>query len=346
MMSKHRNIVCRTGPMGPAYTVQIRRKGYKFVKTFSRFEDARDYRDETLLAIRKGEVQRFKGHSVAAAIDRYLEFYLPKLSTTEKRVRTLQLEWWRGRIGDMRIIDVTTGIVAEHLEYLGYGEGKHRSPATVNRYRAALSKLFEIAASTWEWVPRNVVAKTKAHKEPQGRERWLDNSELNALLAACRGSRSDELYPLVVLALQTGARRGELMNLRWHDIGPDRVVFTKSKNQRPKSAAMQPLTREALEEWGRVRDFSGKVFPGSFPETAWRTARREAGLEAPGTPKHVRWHDLRHTCASYLAMAGATPHQIMQVLGLKTLAMASRYAHLAPSASDDLLSRVSEERYG
>ena len=95
------------------------------------------------------------------------------------------------------------------------GEGRTRRPATVVRYMAALSHAFTIAVKEWEWLDDSPLRKVSKPQEPRGRVRFLSDEEREILLASCKQSKAPYLYPLVVLALSTGARRGELLGLTW-----------------------------------------------------------------------------------------------------------------------------------
>src|SRR5262249_55585962 len=158
--------------------------------------------------------------------------------------------------------------------------------------------------------------------EPRGRVRYLSDQERQRLLAACQQSHNPYLHTVVVLALATGARRGELMGLRWPDVDLRRgtLTFQMTKNGERRSV---PLTGHALDlmrEHARVRRIDTTlVFPnetGNKPlhiRDAFENAVKRAGIA------QFRFHDLRHSCASYLAMQGAQLLDIATVLGHKSL---------------------------
>jgi integrase len=136
----------------------------------------------------------------------------------------------------------------------------------------------------------------------------LSDAERERLLEICRQSRDARLYPLVVLAIATGARQAELIGLRWSDVDLQRrsAILHKTKNGERRSLPLTGLALKLLRELeASRRPGSDHVFPGrrrkpAFPRRAWEVAAAAAGLE------DFRFHDLRHSCASYLAMsAGA-----------------------------------------
>jgi integrase len=192
--------------------------------------------------------------------------------------------------------------------------------------RHALSK----ARRKWEWITENPAQAVEPPAKPRGRVRFLSHDERRRLLAACAASGNKRLSPLVALALNTGARQGELLALRWSDIDLNRAQATvqQSKNDERRSLALSSQALGVLREMRQVRQInSDLVFPTSagkatFPRKAWEKALSEANVE------DFTFHDLRHTFASYLAMSGATLAELAEALGHKTLAMMKRYAHL------------------
>ena len=147
-------------------------------------------------------------------------------------------------------------------------------------------------------------------------------------------SRNSSLYTIVVLALSTGARRGELLSLHWSDVDLTREMLTFRKTKNGETRAV-PLTGYALDvlsqrAQSRRRDTT-LVFPnstGTRPMSireAFEYAVQRAGV------MNFRFHDLRHSAASYLAMGGASLAEIAEVLGHKTLQMTKRYTHLTES---------------
>jgi integrase len=196
-----------------------------------------------------------------------------------------------------------------------------------------LSHLFTVAVKEWHWVSENPMKTFSMPKVANERTRFLsieggEHSELARLLQACRESESVHLYPVVLTTLITAARKGEVMGLTWADVDLDRgvVVYRNTKNG---STRVAEITDELVDVL-RPRRVIGKalVFPSPNDprrpadiRSAWETALRRAGIE------NFRFHDLRHTGASYAAMNGATSAELAALLGHKTLAMVARYAH-------------------
>jgi integrase len=350
-------IVQRTSKNGQtSYRAQVRRKGTPPLSaTFTKLSDARKWVQTTEAAIIEGrhfKTAEAKRHTLADLIDRYIVDILPHKGASAIRKQTQQLLWWKARLGYCIVADITPSLIAEHRDMLRRGQTpRHtrRSNATVNHYLAALSHVFTIAVKEWQWCDDNPVHKITKPRLPRGRVRFLSDEERLRLLAACQASRNPSLYPIVVLALATGARSGELLSLRWPDVDLKRgtLTFQQTKNGERRTV---PLTGPALalmQQHARVRRIDTVlVFPnktGKRPvgiREAWEYAVKRADVA------DFRFHDLRHTFASYLAMNGASLLEIAEVLGHKTLAMVKRYAHLSEAHTRGVVERMNRAVFG
>lgn len=186
------------------------------------------------------------------------------------------------------------------------------------------------------------------------RTRYLDDNERHTLLVTCAESPNRQLYPIVIFALSTGARKGEIMSLTLDDINLDReiAIFRNTKNGDTRSAplvgylkaVLKDQIRWAKEQYQHMERKPSKrwLFPrrdGQAPvdiRKAWVNARDAAKLI------DFRFHDLRHCTASYLAMNGASQLEIAEILGHRTLQMVRRYAHLSESHVKGLIEKLDE----
>lgn len=344
----------RTENGGRRYHVKVRLKGSPpQAATFHRKKDAERWAQSTEAALRERryfKTAESERRTVGETIDRYLTEILP--AKRSGRSQRAQLLFWQRELGALSLADLTPAMIADCRDRLARGKtpsGKPASPATQVRYLAALGHTLTIALREWGWLTENPARNVRRPKEPGGRVRFLSEEEMTALLAACKRSRNPLLYPLVVLALATGARLGELLSLRWSDVDLTRGVarLTRTKNGEPRTL---PLTGHALAILAALsaerREDTSFIFPsehGRTPATLrkpWERALIEAGIE------NFRFHDLRHTAASYLAMTGATPTDIAAVLGHKTLAMVKRYAHLSDQHVSQVVARMNESIFG
>jgi integrase len=218
------------------------------------------------------------------------------------------------------------------------------SPATVRRYLAVLRGPVTVAVREG-WLAVNPFALVRLPALPPARVRWLTAEQRTRLLAACQASHQPALYPLVVLALQTGGRKNEVRTLRWEAVDLDRGLlrFERTKNKQTRVVPLVGLGQVVLADWQQRRRRVPWVFPradGAQPIDvvyAWMKARAIAGLP------DFHFHDLRHTCASYLAMSGSSLLEIAEILGHKQLEQSRRYSHLSDSHVRAVVARMAAQ---
>ncbi|MEE8203661.1 MAG: site-specific integrase, partial [Alphaproteobacteria bacterium] len=187
----------------------MRRKGYPLqTATFGRKTDARKWAQSVEAAIeerRFKNVAQAKRHTVAELIDRYVETVLPR-KPRSARTQRQQLLWWREQLGGLTLADLTTDVIVDCRDRLARRTvpgGGRISPASVNRYLAALSHALTIAVKEYKWLPESPMRDVAKLSESKPRVRYLSDDERAGLLEACRGSSSRHLYVVVVLALST-----------------------------------------------------------------------------------------------------------------------------------------------
>lgn len=284
-------------------------------------------------------------HTAGEAIGRYLDKVLPSKSKKINFVkqRQAQLLWWNKRIGNYTLSALSPSLLCACRDDLA----ATRSPATVQSYFSALSHVFAIAMREWEWLETSPLLRVRMPKLPRGRVRFLTDIERSALLDACRRERRKPLYLIVLLAISTGARKQELLSLQWKDVdlGRHQITLQETKNGERRAMFVYGKAHVFLEKHQRLIR-SRYVFPnrsGQRPvdiEREFRRACQRAGLS------DFHFHDLRHTAASYLAMNGATPNEIAEVLGHKSLNMVKRYAHLSATHTAAVVAGMNEKIFG
>lgn len=342
------------------HRVLIRRKGYKAESaTFTRLTDARDWARETEAAMKAGryfKTAESKKHTVSDLIDRYMKHMERENLTRHHDIKT-QMRWWKDELGHCILADLSKAKITEKIDSLSArertlkdGSTKKISPASVNRYIAAFSHACTLAHTQWEWLETHPLSKIKKRPEPRGRVRYLNDQERERLIQACRESENPLLYPVVILALSTGARQGEILNIKRQDIDITRKVIilhdTKNKERR-----VLPLAGHALNliesllitptpEDSYLFPSQSSLYKPFSIRLPWEQAVAKAEL------KDFRFHDLRHSAASYLAMNGASLTEIAEVLGHKTLQMVKRYAHLSESHTHGVVARMNERIFG
>ena len=339
-----------------SYRVRIRIKGSpQESATFARLTDAKKWVQSIESAIRENrhfKVTEAKRHTLSELIDRYCVNVLPNKKSAKTQFQ--QLNWWKTKIGSRPLSDITPSLIAEYRDELGREitiRGKPPSPATVVRYMAALSHAFTIAVKEWGWMEDSPMRKVTKPREPRGRVRFLSDEERVRLLESCKESSSPYLYPVVVLALSTGMRSGEIMGLTWDnvDLNRGRAILHETKNGERRAVALKGHALELLKELGKVRRIdSNLLFPAKETKTTkpidlrkpWEAAVQKAELH------DFRFHDLRHSAASYLAMNGASLAEIAEVLGHKTLQMVKRYAHLSEGHTARVVESMNQKIFG
>lgn len=298
-----------------------------------------------------------QGTTLRELVDAYMATYAGR-----DRSRIPQLERWCALLGDRPFASLTDDDVFHGMEVLRREPARvflgrddqgerierakpgRRSEATVNRYWAALSAVLtwsikkRRAPRTWE----NPCKKVERAPEAPGIVRFLADDERERLFTSCRASSWPRLYLLVLMAITTGARRGELISLTWADVDLERAIAHVRTTKNGQARAL-PLVPAVLEE---LRRFSSAmpeacVFPSrgqltkprSF-ESSWLAALDRARV------RRTRFHDLRHSCASYLAQSGASLLEIADTLGHRQLKMSQRYSHLTVDSKAKLINRV------
>lgn len=346
-------IETRKSSKGTTYRARVRLDGSPPVtRTFTRLAAAKAWGTQTEAAIRDGNYAAGSGRTLAEAIDAYLACELA--AKKDQRMLAARIGWWRGKLGRIRLRDLTGLHVAEQLDELERtpqpakkldGVARSRSASTVNRYRAAIS-----AVLTWAekqsppWISGNPARKTKHRRETAGRTRFLSPEERQALVRAAARSASADLYLAVVLSLATGARQAEVIGLRWPDVDLDRavLVFRDTKNGDTRAVPLPSDGVALLAERRKVvRIDTDLVFPSAKDprkpvnlRSGFRAAAQRAGLA------DFRWHDQRHSAASAFADMGASLLDIGSILGHRSQQTTKRYAHLTESRLRDLIERA------
>ena len=334
----------RNGKNGKSYQVQVRLKGLEVeTASFKSLTKAKLWAQSIEAAIREGRHftrSAAKKYTLADLTERFLNH--PTLAGKTRKQYTPQLAWWSNQLGTLTLSDVTPDKIARQREILIKNGYQHSS---ANRYVSALSSAFGIAVREFGWLDSNPCSKVRKLTEPRGRTRYLTDDERNRLLAACEDYGVHELTIIVTLALNTGARKSEIRWLRWEDVDLQKgtLLFRETKNKMLRAVPLVGRGLPLLKEWGKVRRLdTDLVFPGKNPkhpilfEKSWRAVLEAADI------KDFRFHDLRHSAASYLVMSGVHIRTVAEILGHKTLGMVQRYSHLSPEHLRSEITRTME----
>jgi integrase len=337
--------------------VEVWKDGRKFYKskTCNTEKEAIKWGNKIRYEIDRGLVtqESLKSRKLFDAIEKYLANVLPAKPRNSRNVEQ-HLRWWQEQLGNRQLTDVTAKEVAECRDKLlkePTHQNKNRAPATVVRYLSSLSSLFETAIKEWHWIEKNPVKLIRKPTVSNSRTRFLSKEENQKLLASCKDSRNPYLYSIVLIALCTGMRRGEILGMRWEDIDFEKkqIVLPRTKNGSIRYVPMVTTVGQVIKkifEEETIMDSSHHVFPSLNLEryldirTAWLFALKRAGITG------FRFHDLRHSVGSFLAMTGTPQRVIAEILGHKDMRMTHRYTHLSQNHLADSLERATEEFIG
>lgn len=269
----------------------------------------------------RSEAHRDKAkHRNDVTVDTVLSHYLDHHDHSVARSTARHLL----ELADIWASDLTQQVVRAHIkarQAAGAAEG------TINKELVMLSAAINLYNLDHGTVIANPVKGLKL-REPEGRLRWLTRDEYATLLQHCSG----HLLDFVVLGVMTGMRKGELLPLRWNRIDSQQKSITleagDTKNGKKRTI---PLNEAALEALRRRQALSTNEYVFSTKQghltdvkRSFATACKRAGIE------EVTPHILRHTAASWMVIAGIPLYEVSKLLGHSSLAVTSRYAHLAP----------------
>jgi len=343
-------LIRRTGFPTRSETFSTRRKALDWAKTVeAEMIEGRHFRN--------AEARR---RTIADAVDRYTAEELPR--KRHGGMHAVCLPWWRERIGATKLADVTPALLIEQRGKLQrerfkradakakrtkLAEGEEartytRSPATANRYMACLAHVFTVARKEWHWISNNPFDGVRKLRENAGRTRYLSDDERERLLAET--AKDTTLHLLVTLALNTAARAGELTRLKWADVDmkEGRLLFRVTKNAQPRAAWIHSEALRLLKDHAKVRQLHRQeVFPGKG-RGEYDYAKRFAAAVEAAEIADFRFHDLRHSAATYLAMLGATEQQLRAIGGWKS-GIVSRYVHIAAADARDAMEKLANK---
>lgn len=277
------------------------------------FADARAYERRWLAACKDAAAGRQPERLIAEALERWLVEHVPRLRSarqTRNHCRQL-LPYIAGR----RLADAAA-VWAEVK-----AAERDKAPATTNHKGRILRQVCRVAWREWGWLDRPAAISLLPET---ARERFLTLAEVQALASAMQTPAG---AGYVLLAAYTGIRRGHLLRLSRDDVEGDFVRLDRSgKTRRLQMIPLHP----------KVQGIAGELpLPIGNRQLSeqWKAARAATGIDC-------RWHDLRHTCASWLVQVGVPLHTVAELLGHSSTSVTKRYAHLAPSHLADAVRRL------
>lgn len=332
--------------------------------------------------IRTGELTAEAALNSSRTLHDLIQAFLSHRETNQSSDKARHLSWWDDQIGQMPLARVTPKVIRECRNRLLSGtrkQGGHKTTdtdlpmtgATVNRYVASLSSVYTFGGAVatprdakyqrLDWVTDNPCRKTPKATEKEFEAFVIKEEEIAALLDACDAHGWLWLRVLIVLALCTGARRGELLGLTWDRVDLERseVRLNKTKNGKQRTVPLAPPARKALSGWYEQQaDESGALMgyvfvdpkdphrPRTDIDRCWTAVRRDAHLCRRETvdgavgERWCRFHDLRHSCATYLIAQGVPSLVVSKILGHSSVQMTARYTHADTATMKAELDRV------
>jgi integrase len=304
------------------WQAKVRRRGFSAVtNTFETKARAERWARLVESEIDEGSfVPRGEAESttLGQALNRYLQEITPQKKGAKQEANRIR-QWLEHPLSKRFLTNIRGNDIAAYRdERLAAG----KSPITVNNELIIISHLFNTARKEWGMeILRNPVSNIRKPKQPSGRDRRLLLGEEQQLLEMAR-------YPmdtLIVLALETGMRQGELLSLRMEDIDLVRRTATLSDTKNG-SERIVPLSSKAVKAiQGMPKDITGRLFPAMSASNAshmFSSVCKSANIEG------LRFHDLRHEATSRFFERGLDMMEVATITGHKTLHMLKRYTHL------------------
>jgi integrase len=306
-----------------SYHVQIRKRGYPTqTKTFSDSNDAKRWATIIESEMERGVfVSRTEAEAtlVSDALDRYEREILPSkrgAASDKSRLKTLKEEFGSYRLASLNSSQISK-FRDKRLKIVG--------PQSVIHEINLLNRVLKAASMDWGIaLPGGLpTAQVRMPVKPRGRDRRVTPAEIEKILAA---SESEELRTIVILAVETAMRRGELASLQWEDIDLKNktAYLPKTKTDVPRSVPLSPAAIKALKALPKKTE--GRVF--ALQAESMSQAFERACEEHRANVHNLRFHDLRHEATSRLFEKGFNVMEVATVTGHKTLDMLKRYTHL------------------
>lgn len=334
-----------------SFHAEVRRKNAKSLRqSFNTLTKAKNWVRSTESALLEGRSlpdNKARKHTLSDLIEQYKTIHLSKFPDRIKD-QSIHLRWWQDQCGEKLLSDITPSLLAKAKELL-LNETTirkiKRSGPTVNRYCATLSTAFTLAFKEWEWISENPFQKVSKLKEHTGRTRFLSKEELNILLEKCKESSNPHLFGIVLIAASMGLRFNEIATLkkRHVDLINGFVTLEKTKNGDIRVVPLPSQVANYLDSLPSKQS-EDYLFPSKNPTSLPSNSLiRKAFLKAleQAEIKNFKFHDLRHTSASHLAMNGATQGELMEILGHRSPAMTRRYAHFSNKHIANILQKTS-----
>ncbi len=317
------------------------------IRNQARLETINTLSKKELLQLSPQDIERMGGAELflqAGKRIRYKTFrevcneYLSRWSKKDYSGQMQRINYWCQVFGDRIMTDIDIFDLREHIDSM---VDEDQRATTINRKKAVLSSVYKFALSRG-YVDSNIVRNVVIDDDTKRRDRVLSDDERQRLIKACQESHWDKLYLLVLMAMTTGARKGELMSLRWCDVDfkDNAAYLSDTKNGTNRELHFAPVVMAELKRFQEVG--TGLIFPSdAIPSQsmdfrkAWSKALRMANISekdiinADGSIKREKFtfHCLRHGFCSALSDSGKEINQIAKLAGHKSIQTTMCYIH-------------------
>jgi integrase len=233
-------------------------------------------------------------------------------------------------LGEKLLAHITPKVMAH---YKAQRRIEPAAPATINKELQLVRHAFNLAMREWEWCRTNPMHRVSLERVHNEVDRWLTNNEEDRLMAAA----SPWLREIIVFALNTGMRQGEILRLQWQDVDFSRgtLIVMQSKNGMRRTIPLNAKVYELLSAKQAASGLaSGPVFKtplGNLLQVRFLVREFCEARNRAGIPD-FRFHDMRHTFATRLVQRGVDLYKVQRLLGHKTNLMTQRYAHHSPES--------------
>jgi len=266
----------------------------------------------------------------------FAQMYLERAVSLMKSIRTERnrVKRWVKDLGMRPIGRITRA----EIESWRREKMSRCKPATINRDLSRLRHMLNIAVE-WELLEKSPMQGIKFLRENNARTRYLSVGECHRLIDSCM---APHIRAIVTVALHTGMRLGEILNLRWQDLdfSSGFILVRDSKNGQARQVPMDSMISTVLRSWPRLSDqdivFTSVMTGGRIVDirAGFLNSCKRAGITG------LHFHDLRHTFASQFVMAGGDLYILKEILGHKSITMTQRYAHLSPTYKIKAIDRM------
>lgn len=270
--------------------------------------------------------------------DRYINYILkPRVNKQDREIS--YMEQWKSffLVDDIR--EIKKKDVADARDrFFDHRKGNARGTGkvAVNRAMARLKHFFNVCADQWGLIPSSPATGLKPFEENKTKLAFLTTAEILRLLQECELSKNEDMYLFALMLLVSGARKSEILNLRFEEFNYEEMS-AKLSHQKNGTPGKLYFNEEVMGLVKLKRRTEGLLFEHRYIDKGFKNAGRRAGVPA------ISPHGLRHTFASHFAMSNASSQEVKEALRVSSMAMVMRYAHLTPSHTHGKVAAVTNK---